>query len=130
MADYAKGGPVAGDGTTPTMRPLVTGTRHMVSAGHYLAAHAGFEILEAGGNAIDAGVAAGIALGVVHSDFVNFGGVAPILVRLAATGEVHAVSGLGYWPAATSLDTYVERFEGTIPTGVHRSILPAAVLSS
>jgi len=38
---------------------VLTGTRHMVSAGHYTAAHAGFCILEAGGNAIDAGVAAG-----------------------------------------------------------------------
>ena len=42
-----------------TMRPPIMGTRHVVSAGHYLAAHAAFEILEAGGNAIDAGVAAG-----------------------------------------------------------------------
>jgi gamma-glutamyltranspeptidase len=38
------------------------GTRHMAVAGHYGAAHAAFAILEAGGNAIDAGVAAGIAL--------------------------------------------------------------------
>jgi len=36
-------------------RPTVYGTRHAVSAGHYLAAAAGFSILEAGGNAIDAG---------------------------------------------------------------------------
>ena len=40
-------------------RPTVYGTRHAVSAGHYLAAAAGFSILEAGGNAIDAGCAAG-----------------------------------------------------------------------
>ena len=46
-----------------TWRTEVTGTVHMIAAGHHLAAQAGFEILEAGGNAIDAGVAAGIALG-------------------------------------------------------------------
>ena len=34
-------------------RMSIMGTRHVVSAGHYLAAHAGFEILEAGGNAVD-----------------------------------------------------------------------------
>ena len=45
-----------------TYRPTITGSRHMISAGHYHAAHAGFQILEAGGNAVDAGVAAGIAL--------------------------------------------------------------------
>ena len=44
-------------------RMTIMGTRHVISAGHYLAAHAGFEILQAGGNAIDAGVAAGIAIG-------------------------------------------------------------------
>jgi len=46
-------------------RPLMAGTRHIVSAGHYLAAQAGLMILEAGGNAIDAGVAAGLTLKVV-----------------------------------------------------------------
>ncbi len=46
-----------------SMRPTLYGSRHGVSAGHYLAAAAGFAILEAGGNAIDAGCAAGIALG-------------------------------------------------------------------
>ena len=46
-------------------RPTLYGTRHAVSAGHYLAAAAGFSVLEAGGNAVDAGCAAGIALGVL-----------------------------------------------------------------
>ena len=50
-----------------TLRPAIAGTRHMAVAGHYLAAHAAFEALEAGGNAIDAGCAGGIALGVVQS---------------------------------------------------------------
>ena len=49
----------------------------MVVAGHYLAAHAGFEILQAGGNAIDAGVSAGLALGVLQSDLVNVAGADP-----------------------------------------------------
>src|SRR5690606_15456868 len=53
-------------------RLSIMGTRHVISAGHYLAAHAGFEVLEAGGNAIDAGVAAGIAIGVLQTDKVNF----------------------------------------------------------
>ena len=48
-------------GTMNTYRPPIMGTTHMVSAGHYLAASAGYRILEDGGNAIDAGVAAGIA---------------------------------------------------------------------
>ena len=48
--------------STAPHRARVFGTRHMVAAGHHLAAQAAFQILEAGGNAIDAGVAGGIAL--------------------------------------------------------------------
>lgn len=48
-------------------QPMITGTRHMMAAGHYLATQAGHAVLE-GGNAIDAPAAAGIALGMVHSD--------------------------------------------------------------
>ena len=62
-------------------RPTLYGSRHAVSAGHYLAAAAGFSILEAGGNAIDAGCATGIALAVLHPDEVNVAGVAPIMIR-------------------------------------------------
>ena len=43
-------------------QPMITAKRHMIVAGHYLATEACSKILEAGGNAIDAGVAAGIAL--------------------------------------------------------------------
>lgn len=55
----------------PSHRPVFMATEHAVSAGHYLATAAGFEVLNQGGNAIDAGVAAGLAIGVVQSDFVN-----------------------------------------------------------
>jgi gamma-glutamyltranspeptidase len=48
--------------------------RHMVSAGHHLAADAAREILDAGGNAADAGVCGGICLTVLLSEYVNFAG--------------------------------------------------------
>ena len=79
-----------------TTRPTIHGTRHAVSAGHYLAAAAAFAILEAGGNAIDAGCAAGIALGVLQPDLVNVAGVAPILIRYDG-GRVESIAGLGHW---------------------------------
>src|SRR5690606_37958240 len=99
---------------------------HMISAGHYLATHAGAQILQAGGNAIDAGVAAGIALGVVQSDIVNVGGVAPCLVYHAQTGKVWSISGMGYWPRAASLDLFLDKYGGRIPAGVLRTVIPAA----
>ena len=58
----------------------------MVS-GHYYASLAGLQILEAGGNAIDAGVATGLAIDVLESQFVGFGGVAPIMIHLAERSE-------------------------------------------
>jgi gamma-glutamyltranspeptidase / glutathione hydrolase len=79
----------------PVFRPVLTGTRHMISAGHHAAAHAGFSILESGGNAIDAGVAAGIALGVLQSDLVGFAGVAPMMIYLAEQRRVVTIDGLG-----------------------------------
>ena len=40
-------------------------------------------ILQQGGNAIDAGVAAGICINVIQPDLTNFGGVAPMIIYLA-----------------------------------------------
>ncbi|HLF05189.1 MAG TPA: gamma-glutamyltransferase, partial [Dehalococcoidia bacterium] len=52
-------------------RPLITGTTHMIGAGHYLATAAGYRILEQGGNAMDAGVAAGLTLNVVLPQYTS-----------------------------------------------------------
>ena len=108
------------------LQPPVHGTRYMVSTGHILATQAGFNILEAGGNAVDAGVAAGMALGVVHSEMVQFAGVAPIMIYSAETGKVITISGLGWWPKAASLDYFVDECDGTIPKGLRRTVVPAA----
>jgi gamma-glutamyltranspeptidase/glutathione hydrolase len=102
------------------------GTRHVIAAGHYLAAHAGFAILEAGGNAVDAGVAAGIAMGVLQTDKVNFGGVAPLIVYLAKKKEIHCIDGLGVWPKAITPDYFQKHHGGKIPASVLRSVVPAA----
>jgi gamma-glutamyltranspeptidase/glutathione hydrolase len=104
----------------------IMGTRHVISAGHYLAAHAGFQILEAGGNAIDAGVAAGIAIGVLQTDKVNFGGVAPQIIYTARDRKVHCIDGLGVWPRAVTPDYFVKNHGGKIPPGVERCVVPAA----
>lgn len=113
-------------GATTAHRPTIMGTRHMAVAGHYLAAHAAFEILEAGGNAVDAGVAAGISLGVLQCDIVNVAGVAPILYRNATTGLVRSISGLGYWPKLADVDVFRKDHGGAIPHGLLRTVVPAA----
>jgi gamma-glutamyltranspeptidase/glutathione hydrolase len=107
-------------------QPTVYGTRYMVSAGHYLATQAAHDILDAGGNAVDAGVAANLALGVLQSDMVNIAGVAPILLYRADGGDVLTITGLGPWPRAATLDLFVNEHGGEIPLGLRRTVVPAA----
>src|SRR5437763_10197857 len=107
-------------------RPTIAVTRHAISAGHYLAATAGFDILQAGGNAVDAGGAAGIALGVTQSDLVNVAGVAPIMIYVAEKREVVTIAGLGSWPKALDPDFFMREHGGKIPIGVLRTVVPAA----
>ena len=107
-------------------RPTIMGTHGMVASGHYLATQAGARILAQGGNAIDAGVAAGLCLTVLHIDMVNLAGVAPIIVYLAEEDRVLTISGLGRWPAAASVRFFEERCGGRIPTGVLRCITPGS----
>ncbi len=113
-------------GAPTAYRPTIAGSRHVAVAGHYLAAHAAFAILEAGGNAIDAGVAGGIALGVLQSDLVNVAGVAPTLVKPAGEDKVYSVAGLGGWPKALDPTFFQRAHGGRIPTGLLRTVVPAA----
>jgi gamma-glutamyltranspeptidase/glutathione hydrolase len=112
-------GDEAGRGTT------LYGSRHAISSGHYLASAAGFAILEAGGNAVDAGCAAGIALGVICADEVNVAGVAPIMIR-QPWGEVVTIAGLGGWPQGFPADLFMREFGGAMPEGIHLTVVPAA----
>jgi gamma-glutamyltranspeptidase / glutathione hydrolase len=75
-------------------RPPFRARRAMISACHYLASVAGFRILQAGGNAADAGVAAGLAINVVQPNLTSLGGVAPIMWA-SASGELATIDGLG-----------------------------------
>jgi gamma-glutamyltranspeptidase / glutathione hydrolase len=114
------------EGASFALRPTVAGTQHAVVTGHHLAAQAGFEILEAGGNAVDAGVGAGIAMAVLHPDQVNFAGVAPMLIYLAERDEVVSFDGLGTWPKRADPDVFARENGGHIPHGVLRTVVPAA----
>jgi gamma-glutamyltranspeptidase/glutathione hydrolase len=107
-------------------RPNVMAHRHVVVSGHYWASQAGFQILEAGGNAIDAGVATGLAIDVLESQFVGFGGVAPIMIHLAETGTVVTINGVGPWPRAASAAYFRDRYDGRIPVGLLHTVVPAA----
>jgi len=107
-------------------RPDAMGTAWAVSAGHPLAAQAASQTLAAGGNAVDAGVAGGICLGVVHPDIVNFAGVAPTLVFDVAAREAVSVAGVGPWPRRATLEFFARECAGEIPEGILRTVVPGA----
>jgi gamma-glutamyltranspeptidase/glutathione hydrolase len=113
-------------GPLSAARPEIVAGEHAIAAGHYLATEAGMAILNAGGNAIDAGVAAGLAMGVVQSDMVNIAGVAPIMMWVAETGEVVSIDGLGTWPAAMSPDLFRREHDDAVPIGLLRTVVPGS----
>ena len=110
----------------PSYRVPIMSTDYMIVSGHYLAALAGFRILKDGGNAIDAGVASGIAINVTLPHLTSFAGVAPIILYLADREEMVTISGLGRWPKAATLEDYRKRYNGDMPLGIPRSVVPAA----
>ncbi len=107
-------------------RPTIAGSRYAVSTGHYLASAAATRALEAGGNAVDAGVTAAMALAILQPDVVSFAGVAPTLIYLKGEGCVISLEGLGYWPAATDIARLREVGGSSVPEGILRQIVPAA----
>ena len=62
------------------MRPDIFGTHGVVATGNTFATLAGIEVLRKGGNAFDAGVAAGMALKATCSDIAGWCGVAPLIL--------------------------------------------------
>jgi gamma-glutamyltranspeptidase/glutathione hydrolase len=79
----------------------------MVASVHELASRAGVEIMQAGGNAVDAVVAIGFALAVVHPQAGNLGGGGFLLLR-KANGEVRFIDFREKAPAAATQNMYLD----------------------
>ena len=86
----------------------------MVASVHELASQAGIEMMRVGGNAVDAAVATGFALAVVHPRAGNVGGGGFILLRLA-DGKVHFIDFRETAPAAASANMYRDSHGDVIP---------------
>jgi gamma-glutamyltranspeptidase / glutathione hydrolase len=79
----------------------------MVVSFHELASQVGVEIMQQGGNAIDAAVATGFALAVVHPPAGNIGGGGFMLIRMA-DGQSHFLDYREKAPAAATRDLYLD----------------------
>ncbi|TQE20820.1 gamma-glutamyltransferase family protein [Streptomyces ipomoeae] len=88
-----------------TTRPTLQGTFGMVSSTHWLASQSAMAVLEDGGNAYDAAVAAGFVLHVVEPHLNGPAGEVPIVLA-TADGEVRVVCGQGVAPAGATIEHY------------------------
>ena len=76
----------------PSFQQAATASNGMVSTGQPLATLAGQQMLEQGGNAVDAAVASAFALAVVEPSMNGIGGRMQAIVRLP-NGEIHGIDG-------------------------------------
>jgi gamma-glutamyltranspeptidase/glutathione hydrolase len=102
----------------------------MVVSVHQIASRVGVEILQAGGNSIDAAVATGFALAVVHSPAGNIGGGGFMLIRMA-DGKTHFLDYREKAPAAATRDMYLDAngnvIEGASEIGYKSIGVPGSV---
>jgi gamma-glutamyltranspeptidase / glutathione hydrolase len=115
-------------GSTFTTRPQLAGTFGMVASTHWLATAAGMALLEKGGNAFDAAVAAGLVLQVVEPHMNGLGGEVPVIAYQVGTGDgAFVVSGQGPAPAAATPAAFAALGLSLVPgSGLLPACVPAA----
>ena len=104
-----------------TSRPEIKGTHCVASSTHWLATQTAMTVLDRGGNAFDAAVAAGFVLQVVEPHLNGLGGEVPILLWDARHKKVEVICGQGPAPAAASIEI-VDEIPGT---GLLAACVPA-----
>ncbi|EXU68199.1 gamma-glutamyltransferase [Streptomyces sp. PRh5] len=109
-----------------TTRPTLQGTHGMVSSTHWLASQSAMAVLEDGGNAFDAAVAAGFVLHVVEPHLNGPAGEVPIILAPAG-GEPTVLCGQGPAPAGATIDHYTALGLDLVPgTGPLAAAVPGA----
>jgi gamma-glutamyltranspeptidase/glutathione hydrolase len=113
---------------TFTTRPTLRGTFGMVSSTHWLASQTGMRVLERGGNAFDAAVAAGFVLHVVEPHLNGPGGEVPAIVATAENPRPRVLCGQGPAPAGATIGHFRSLGMDLIPgSGLLAATVPGAV---
>ncbi len=111
-----------------TTRPELAGTFGMVASTHWLASAAGMAMLERGGNAFDAAVAAGFTLQVVEPHMNGPGGEVPLILATAGDPTPTVLCGQGTAPAAATIEHFRDLGLPLVPgTGLLAAAVPGAV---
>ena len=110
-----------------TTRPELAGTFGMVASTHWLASATGLAVLEHGGNAFDAAVAAGLVLQVVEPHLNGLGGEVPVIAHHAGRGETFVLCGQGTAPAAATPEAFAGLGLDLVPgSGLLAACVPGA----
>jgi gamma-glutamyltranspeptidase/glutathione hydrolase len=110
-----------------TTRPELVGTHGMVASTHWLASAAGMAVLEDGGNAFDAAIAAGFVLQVVEPHLNGPGGEVPAVFATAADPTPRVLCGQGVAPMAATLEHFEALGLELVPgTGLLAATVPGA----
>ena len=109
-------------------RSAVYGTRGMAATSMPIATFTALEVLQKGGNALDAAIAAVAVLGVVEPQSTGIGGDCFCLYAPAGTGKVIALNGSGRAPAASTPEALRARqVSSLVNTSAHVVTIPTAV---
>lgn len=110
---------------------VVRGRQGAVAAEHPLAAAAGLNVLQGGGNAADAVVAMAAVTGVVQPMMCGLGGDAFLVYYEAASGRYYALSGSGVAPRGARREYFVRQGYATMPlAGILTVAVPGAVAAT
>ena len=115
--------------TAPPRWPEAHSHAGLVASPHALASEAGARVFDAGGNALDAAVAAAATIAVVYPHMNGVGGDNLWLIYDAAHARLLALNGAGRSAATGELATYRARFDAAMPTrgGAAALTVPGAV---
>ncbi len=109
-------------------RSMIVSKFGIVAAPQFLASQAGVRILEAGGNAIDAAIAANAMTGLTQPYVNGIGGDLFAIYYEAKTGKVYGLNASGWTPKALTVEWLKAKgVEKIDPIGVHAITVPGAV---
>ena len=109
-------------------RSVVMSTRGMIATSQPMATQAGLAVLQAGGNAMDAAIAASAVLCVTEPHATGVGGDCFLLYHEAKTGKLHGLNGSGRAPARATVEEFERRGLAQVPEfGMLSVIVPGAM---
>lgn len=109
-------------------RSAVYAANGMCATSHPLAAKVAVDMLQAGGNAADAAIAAAVVLGICEPQMTGIGGDCFVLVKPAGSDEVVALNGSGRAPMALEAAALRAKGMTAIPVrGIEAVTVPGAV---